>query len=217
MVEALLFDNDGVLVDTEPLFFEACRETLRRRGFDLGLEAFQRISLVEGRSCLELARDDGMSDREFEAMRDERNAIYDEMLRAGVALIEGVEETLAALHGRVPMAIVTSCIPHHFDVIHAQHEVRELFEFTWTPDFYGRHKPHPEPYLTAAQRMRVDPGRCLVVEDTERGLVSAHRAGMRCLVVPHGLTHGANFELAERVLESIRDVPGELDRLLGGG
>ncbi len=217
MIEALLFDNDGVLVNTEPLFYAACRETLERRGFSLSLEAFQRISLVEGRSCLEIARDDGMGDREFSAMRDERNVLYDELLRAGVPLIDGVLETLAALHGRIPMAIVTSCIPHHFDVIHAQHEVRELFEFTLTPDHYGRHKPHPEPYLTAAGRIGAAPERCLVVEDTERGLVSAHRAGMRCLVVPHELTAAANFDLAERVLESIREVPGELERLREGG
>ena len=71
-----------------------------------------------------------------------------------------------------------------------------------TPHF----KPHPAPYLLAAERLKVRPDRCLVVEDSERGLQAAVRAGMRCAVVPNELTRVGDFSEAYRVLKNVREV-----------
>lgn len=111
------------------------------------------------------------------------------------------------------MAIVTASGRDHFEVIHESLGLLDYFDFVLADGDYERHKPEPDPYLAAAERLGIDPGECLVVEDSERGLQSAVAAGMRCLVVPSGFSRGGNFESAHRVLTSASDVPSVLERL----
>jgi len=214
-IRAILWDNDGVLVDTEPLFLQATRDALARVEVALELEQYVEISLARGRSCLDLAAERGVSAGGIEELRAWRNVRYSELLRGGVRVFEGVMESVSSLHGRFPMAIVTSSNPEHFDEIHEPLGLVEYFEFVLTNGDYVRHKPHPEPYLCAAERLGVEPESCLVVEDTERGLEAAVAAGMRCVVVPHALTRRGDFRRAHGVLDSLSELPDVVERLGG--
>jgi HAD superfamily hydrolase (TIGR01509 family) len=217
MIRALLWDNDGVLVDTEPLYFRATRELLAEVGVDLTREHFADLSLRQGRSCFDLAAARGVAADELESLRRRRNERYAALLRAGIDPLPGVPEILRALHGRQPMAIVTSSNPDHFELAHRRTGLSSYFEFVLTNADYVRHKPHPEPYLTAATRLGVDPASCVVVEDTERGLQAATAAGMRCLVIPHDLSRDGDFRTAAAVLTSIDELPAAIDRLRAAG
>lgn len=212
-IQAILWDNDGVLVDTEPLFLQATREALARVDVLLEVEQYIEISLGRGRSCLDLAAERGVSADGVEALRAWRNVRYSELLRGGVRVFDGAVESVAALHGRFPMAIVTSSNPEHFDEIHQPLGLVEHFEFVLTSGDYLRHKPHPEPYLCAAQRLELPPESCLVIEDSERGLAAAVAAGMRCLVVPHALTRRGNFSGAHGVLGNLHELPKAVEAL----
>jgi HAD superfamily hydrolase (TIGR01509 family) len=212
-VQALLWDNDGVLVDTEPLYFRATREILAGVGIELDEARYIEISLRRGGSLLDLVQDRGPA--QVEQLRDARNARYAELLTSDLRVIDGVAECLEALHGRVPMAIVTSSLRSAFESIHRQTGLLGYFEFALTSGDYAAHKPHPEPYLSAAERLGVAPEECVVIEDTERGLQSATRAGMRCLVIPNSLTRGFEFQTAHAVLDSVRDVPAHVAELQG--
>ena len=214
MLEAIFWDNDGVLVDTEELFFEANRVVMREEGADLDHATFVEWSLRRGRSIFEIL--EGRSEAEREALRDHRNEIYVERLKAGVRVFDGVESTLEALHGDVPMGVVTSAYPDHFDLIHARTGLLRFFEFALRGGDYGRHKPHPDPYLAAAERLGVAPGACLVVEDSERGLHAALAAGMRCVVIPNVLATDADWGGAHAVVDEVSDVL-EGARALGVG
>ena len=105
------------------------------------------------------------------------------------------------------MAIVTSSNVDHFDRIHASLGILHYFEFVLTGQDFTRYKPHPDPYLLAAERMGLEPEECLVVEDSARGLASAVAAGIPCAVIPHPLSTGADFSTACAVLEHIGQVP----------
>ena len=214
MIKAILWDNDGVLVDTEYLFFEATRDGLRSLDIELSLDQFKEISLSEGRSCFDLASERGIESTRIQRAREERGAAYMVRIAAGVPLMEGVAETLAALADRLPMAMVTSSYPDHLSALHAPFGTLDHFEFVLACGSYTHHKPHPEPYLMAAERLGVAPEDCLVVEDTERGLTAASRAGMTCVVIKHDLTAHQDFSQAFRILDSIREVPAVLDELL---
>lgn len=213
-LQAILWDNDGILVDTEPLYFRANREELAARGVELTREIYQDLSLRQGRGCVELLRDRGAGEDEVEAMRQARNRRYESFLAEGVEVMSGAEDCLRALHGRLPMAIVTSAPRKHFDLIHERLDLQRFFQFSLTPDLYDRHKPHPEPYLRGAEKLGVDPARCLVVEDSERGLQSALAAGMRCVVVPHELTENGGFASAHAVLPHLGELPALVEALL---
>jgi HAD superfamily hydrolase (TIGR01509 family) len=209
--DVILFDNDGVLVDTEPLFLKATQELLATVDVIVTAEDYHEISMRRGRSVFELASARGISDDEIRSLRARRGRRYSELIEEGVRVLEGVSETLERLHGIVPMAIVTSSDRDHFNRIHNQTGLVRFFDFVLAQGDYTDHKPHPAPYLMAAARMGVAPERCLVIEDTERGLDSATAAGMACIAIPNELSGSGNFEDAHAVLDSMKD----LWRLLG--
>lgn len=209
MISGIFWDNDGVLVDTEALYFRATAEVLRQAGFELTRAAFIEVSLQRGTSAFALA-EGKLSRQEVEGLRRKRDDRYAELLRGDTKAMDGVEETLAALHGRVRMAIVTSSRREHFDIIHRQTGLLRYFDFVLTREDYSCAKPHPEPYLTALARSGLRPEQCLAVEDSERGLLSARGAGLRCLVLPGELTRNSDFAGADRILSDIREVPAAL-------
>jgi HAD superfamily hydrolase (TIGR01509 family) len=215
-MQAILWDNDGVLVDTEELYYRATRELLAELGIELSVADYVELSLRRGASCFDLAHERGVAATLVEAARLRRNVRYEALLREGVELIDGVSETLHALRGLVRMAIVTSSRPEHFALVHERTGIREHFELVLTGADYTRSKPDPQPYLLAAERLRVDPADCLVVEDTERGLMSATRAGMRCVVIPRGLSAGGDYAGAFRVLEHAPLLVPIVRELVGG-
>ncbi len=205
-MQVLLWDNDGVLVDTEHLYFEATRDALAGTGIELTLDHYRELNLRQGRSCFDLALAAGVPTETTERLKRERDAAYHARVCAGVELIDGVFDTLAALHGRIPMAIVTSSRPENLHAVHRHHGIDRFFDLVVASGDYARSKPHPDPYLEAATRLGVDPAICTVIEDSERGLRAALAAGMQCWVIPNELTRSANFSGAHRILSGVREV-----------
>jgi HAD superfamily hydrolase (TIGR01509 family) len=212
----ILWDNDGVLVDTEGLYFRATQTALRKVGIDLTPEQFKEISLRRGESTFRLAIEAGIGADEIAHLRGERDRIYAESLAATSCVIDGAEEVLRSLHGRVRMGVVTSTRRKHFEIAHAKRGLTKYLDFVITHEDYRHTKPHPEPYLTAVARYDLRPGDCVVVEDSERGLAAATAAGLKCMIVLSEWTRDGDFRGACRVLESIRDVPGEVMGLAAG-
>lgn len=206
MLKAILWDNDGVLVDTEHLYFLATRETLATRGITLEETQYLDLFLQQSRGILHFAHEHSWSEAELEQVRRERSALYSALLRERSCVIDGVEDVLATLHGRYAMGIVTSSQREHFDIIHAASGLLKYFQFVIASGDYRHPKPHPEPYLKAIQRAGAAKEDCLVIEDSERGLAAATAAGLKCVIVPSRLTTGRPFAGAYKVLGDIREV-----------
>jgi HAD superfamily hydrolase (TIGR01509 family) len=217
MIRAVFWDNDGVLVDTEKLYFQATRELLHRAGVTLTYELFNKISLIEGRSAFDLAVAKGGSPEEIALLQEQRNRRYTELLMGDIRIIDGVKEALCTLRGKIAMAIVTSSRRVHFDAMHAGTGLIPYFDFVLAREDYALSKPDPEPYLTAMKKSGFGPEECLVVEDSPRGLASALAAGIRCLVVPNELTRGNTFTGAWRILKNCSQIPAEIRCLDGSG
>jgi HAD superfamily hydrolase (TIGR01509 family) len=205
-----LWDNDGVLVDTEHLFFRATSEIFGGSGIEVTRELYVDYAMRHGRSLFELMAARGVGEEEIRRIRSRRDDRYTQLLREGVEVMPGVRETLASLQGQLPMAIVTASGREHFELIHVGLGLLRHFEFVLAAGDYARHKPEPDPYLAAARRLGLDPSDCIAVEDSERGLRAAVAAGMRCLVVPSGFSVGGDFSAADRVLDSASDIPNVL-------
>ena len=206
----ILWDNDGVLVDTEGLYFRATRTVLAEVGVELTPEQFKEISLKRGESTLLLALEQGISRDEIARLRAKRDQIYTEFLRTEPCLFDGAEEVLRALHGQVRMGVVTSTHRQHFEIAHARTGLTKYLDFVIAHGDYQHSKPHPEPYLTALARHQLRPNKCIVVEDSERGLASATAAGLECLIVLSEWTKDGDFQKARKVLGSIAEVPHEI-------
>jgi HAD superfamily hydrolase (TIGR01509 family) len=201
--DAILFDNDGVLVDTEGLYYRATREVLATVGVALDEAAYVELFLREGLGAWHLAAARGLEAAAIELLRAERDRRYGELVDTMEVLIPGVGEHVAALARSYRLAIVTSSEPGPFARTHARTGLLPHFEFTLTRHDYVNSKPDPEPYLCAVARMGVPAQRCLVIEDSERGLRAAKAAGLACWVIPSGLTAAGRFEAADAVLSSL--------------
>jgi len=208
VIKYIFFDNDGVLVDTEKYFFYATRDTLARYGIVVTEEEFIELTLVGNEGAWGLARKKNYSEEQINSIRNERNEEYARYLKSEKLIIEGVEEVLGKLSGKYKMGIVTSSKRSHFDLIHSGTNILHYFDFILTIEDYGKSKPSPEPYLKAIEMSRCKPEECIVIEDSERGLVSATEAGMQCIVIPHHLTKNCDFSRAWKILDTIKQLPG---------
>ena len=211
MFDGLFWDNDGVLMETEHLYYQANAEALAMAGVELTLEDFRRISLRQGESVLHLVGGKGRNGGEPEELRRVRDGIYYRLLGEESRAIPGVRDILEQLHGRMPMAIVTSCRRENFLQMHRTSGLLDYFDFILTREDYNASKPDPEPYRTACTRAGLDPGRCLAIEDSERGVVSASRAGLSVAAIPGEMNRGGNFSAARWLLEGIRELPALLE------
>ena len=203
MFDAILFDNDGVLVDTEHLYFRANQEALAGVGIDLDAAAYVQLFLREGTGAWHLARARGLGPADIDVLRAARDRRYYELVTGADVVMAGVADIVPALARRYRLAIVTSSEPAPFARTHARTGLLPHFELVLAQGDYARSKPEPDPYLRAVERLGVSPERCLVIEDSERGLRAAKAAGLRCWVIPSSLTAGGRFDAADAVLDNL--------------
>lgn len=215
MISTVLFDNDGVLVDTERVFYESNRHMLEEFGVKLDETEFSKLSLSKGMSLADIIVSLGNSPETAEEARRRRNVVYDRMLleRGASLVIPRVPEVLAGLHRNFRIGVVTCCQKMHFKTIHDTSGLRPFFDFVVGDGDFERHKPYPDPYLTALERAGITPDEAIAVEDSERGVLSAIRAGLRVAAIPRGISLCGDFSAATWRLQDIRELPALLDSL----
>lgn len=213
-VKGILWDNDGVLVDTENLFYDVNRALLRELGIDLSEDDFYHWFLAANHGAWHLLTARGASDAQIATWRDQRNRRYGQRLeREGVPAMDGIEQLLQHCGARVPMGVVTSANRDHFEIVHRKLDLVRNFEFVLAAEDYCNSKPSPEPYLKGLQRLGIAAGDCVVVEDSPRGLAAACSAGIACIVLRHRLTRQCQFEGAYRIVDTMDELAFELDAI----
>ncbi|MFC1438904.1 HAD-IA family hydrolase [Streptacidiphilus sp. N1-10] len=205
MKKYILFDHDGVLVDTEFWYYRAGERALADVGFTLDKDRYLR-DMGRGLSTWTQARAAGVDERTVSRQRGVRDDYYQEYLRTEAIEIEGVVDTLAELSKYVRMAIVTTAKRADFDLIHEKRQIRKFMDFVLVREDYQHSKPHPEPYLTGLKRLGATREETLVVEDSSRGLNSAVAAGIDCAVVHNDFTRTHDFSRATHRIETLREL-----------
>lgn len=208
----ILFDHDGVLVDTEPWYYLAGKRALATLGIDLPQETYL-ANMANGINTWEPARFAGISESEIDPARELRNRYYQEYLVTEDIEIEGVLETLDVLAGDYRMAIVTTSKPSDFALIHEKRSILDHMEFCLTRDDYERSKPHPEPYMKGLQRFGATAAETVVVEDSARGLKSALAAGIDCIVVTNEFTASHDLSRATVRVDTFWELPSAIKGL----
>ena len=214
MKKYILFDHDGVLVDTEPWYYLAGKRALASLGIDLPLDAYL-TNMANGVPTWQGARDSGVSESEIDRARKLRNRYYREYLETKDIEIDGVSETLDVLSDEYRMGIVTTSKPSDFALIHEKRSILDHMEFHLTRWDYERAKPHPDPYLRGLERFGATAAETVVIEDSERGLKSAIAAGIDCIVVANEFTAAHDLSKATARIATFRELPSAIEGLTG--
>ncbi|MCR5874857.1 HAD family phosphatase [Phenylobacterium sp. J426] len=207
-VKAVVFDMDGLLIDTETVIYRAMQRTADSIARELPLTTFQRmVGLQHAASDLILLEHFG-EDFDLAGWSAEVSRHFRAELAAGIALKEGVLEILDLLdQAGLPRAIATSSSLQSVQLSLGPHSLVDRFHALITRDVQTRGKPHPEPFLKAADALGVDPADCLALEDSHNGVRSASSAGMMTIMVPDMLDPTEEMEtLCLRIARDLHEV-----------
>lgn len=208
MIEAVVFDLDGVVVDTEQVWDEVREGLVRERGgrwHDGAQRAMMGMSSPEWSRYMhdELGLEESPEEINAEVVR-RMLARYAE----GLPLIDGAVAAVERLAAAFPLAVASSSNRPLIEAVLATAGIAERFAAVVSSEEVARGKPAPDVYLEAARRLGVDPRRCAAVEDSANGIHSAHAAGMRVLALPNPHYPPASDALA--LAHAVLSSPDEL-------
>ncbi|MYB23145.1 MAG: HAD family phosphatase [Chloroflexi bacterium] len=191
---AVIFDMDGVLLDSEPLHYEAVRIILAEQGVDFPLEDYFRYLGTTLTSTWDDLCDRYPITMPFAQFEARYNADVLAHYRAGAPLIRGARELVEQLReAGVPIAVASSSHRMWVDAALKGAGLSDYFDQTTAGDEVSMGKPSPEIYLKATEKLGVDPARCIAIEDAPAGVESASAAGMKVVLVRSELTHDLNL------------------------
>lgn len=198
MLRAVIFDFDGVIVDSEPLIMALTQQMAALEGWTLTEEEYYRDYLaLDDRGIVEhLYRTHGKAVdtvRRDELIRWKAKA-YLHAVQDGLPPLPGAVEFVREAAGRFPLAIASGSLREEVEHLLGKLHLREAFAVLSTADDCERSKPHPCAYVTAVQRLGLldsfaarplQPAQCLAIEDAPAGIEAAHAAGIKCMAVAH--------------------------------
>jgi beta-phosphoglucomutase len=203
-VRAVLWDLDGVLVDSAPFHFQAWRELLASLGRELSEAGFRRTFGWRNDAILrELVGD--LPPSEVERLGARKEALFRRAALGNIVALPGALALLGLLRERgFKLAVVSSTPQGNIDLILGSLGVEAAFDVIVGEEDVKQGKPDPEGFLLAAKRLGVPPGECVVIEDAPVGVEAAKRGGMRCVGVSRNRPRDALAE-ADLVVESLED------------
>ena len=208
---------DGVIVDSEPVHYEADRRTMAAHSVEFTLENKQAnyIGRTVRDTMFELSAIHGILDPE--AVLRERQALFVELIATDLELRDGLRELLSQLAERaVPCALVTSGNRWYINSVFDRFGMASFFAGIVSVEDVSAHKPLPDPYLAGAKLLGVPPVQCAAIEDSTTGVASAKAAGMYCIAAPSESTLDADLSAADVRVESFREIgSAALDELFG--
>ena len=213
MLQAIIFDFDGVIADTEPLHLRAYQMVLRGQDIELNKEEYYARYLGYDDAGLFRAlakdRDRPLSDHTVEDWVAAKSRVVDEMLASGSVLFPGAAACIKMFAEKVPLAIASGALGPEIEQVLDHSGLRGYFRAIASASDGVRGKPAPDLYLLAVAKLsnqaRIDPSACLAIEDSRWGLEAARTAGLACVAVAQTYPAG-ELAQADLVVERLSDL-----------
>jgi HAD superfamily hydrolase (TIGR01509 family) len=215
-IDAVVFDMDGVIFDTEPVWLEAETELLSRRGQVFPPAFARRLMGVPGMQAMGMVAEHFQLVEPADRLVKELNGIFHDLLTTRLTLMPGFVDRLSDIENRgLPVGVATSTERQLATQMLKRYDLYDRFRFVLTRDDVERGKPHPDIYHMAAKLHDRPTGKMLVIEDSLAGMQAGKSAGCVVVGLRHPLTEGADFPHADLVIDHHADP--EVDALLDQG
>ena len=213
--QAIIFDMDGLMVDSEPLARRAWEQILQAHGCQMTDDVYRQMIGRRTDQSAQIILDNYPLPMTAAELAAQKAGIFHEIRAQGVPAMPGLMALQAAIKQRgIPWAVATSSPRSHAEIILVQLGLTDDCHAIAAGNEVEQGKPAPDIYLLAAARLGVEPGACLALEDSEPGCRAAKAAGMKTIAIPNGDTKTAVFSCAYACYPSLKQVAHNLDDLL---
>lgn len=209
MITTLIFDLDGLLADTEKLHSRAYQEAFARYGLVLTEQDYSEHWIKKGGTVGEFIARRGWS-IDPELVRVTKAELYDALVKSTAEPMPGATSLLSRVAGWRKLALATSSYEDAAYAVLRALRIGDYFSCIATRSSVKRIKPFPDLFIYVAQTLGEEPESCLVFEDSEKGIVAAQSAGMKCIAIPNIHTFDHDFSKATIVLPSLDSVSREM-------
>jgi len=209
MITTLIFDLDGLLADTEKLHCRAYQDALAKSGFELSEHDYAEHWILKGGSIGEFIDARGLN-IDPELIRLAKAERYEELVVTEAAPMPDAISLISRMKGWKKLALATSSYEDAANAVLKALDITFYFSCIATRSSVARIKPYPDLFLYVARELGEAPDNCLVFEDSEKGIIAAHAAGMKSIAVPNVHTFDHDFSKATLVVLSFKKVTREL-------
>ena len=215
-IQAIIFDLDGLMVDSESLAKQAWQRVLARYGHELDRDTIDALFGLRLADSSRLVKNKFELALSAEQVAAEKNDLFMAMLAGNLHPMPGLYELLKAVDERnLARAVATSSKGDYASVALETIGV-DGFAAVITADLVQEGKPAPDTYLAAAKALDLPPSACLALEDSPNGVRAAQAAGMRCVAVPNAMTAAMDLSAADWLFHSLGAVADHLEMLIHG-
>jgi len=214
MLDCVLFDLDGLLVDSEPLQYRAYHFAFEQFGINLSMDDWIRWHSVEASTARWVERE--QLDLDVQLLRAVKKQRYEQLIAAELTLKPGVRELIEDCSTDLQLAVVSASRRESIEACLAKFDLVQHFSVLLSSDQVARSKPFADPYLAAMKALKTSPARAIAVEDSVTGFRAASAAELACVVCPDHFIPKAEaaFDTAALVTKSLTELSAERLRRL---
>jgi HAD superfamily hydrolase (TIGR01509 family) len=208
MFQAVIFDMDGVLIDSEPLHFKVDELVLRQLQIDEGKHYLERFVGYTNPAMWKIIRDEHQIENSIDDLIDLQMRIkLDYLDKSKYAAIDGVLDLLKNLRAKkIPLAIASSSPRVFIEAVVEKIQVSDYFNTWISGEEVQESKPAPDVFLKAAELLGVQPMNCLVIEDSKSGTIAAKSAGMKCVGYKNPNSGNQDLSCADLIVGDFNEI-----------
>lgn len=203
MLETVIFDLDGLLVDSEPLQFRAYQEVFSKHGVEFEFSDWPEWHRLEASASRWIATHNLPLDPEL--VRSDKKLIYEALIDTELTLKPGARRLIESLSGRYRLCVASGSRPESIEACLSRFSLSRHFENQFSATLLRRKKPYPDVYIEALTKMQVKSQHAIAIEDSVTGLKSAKAAGLECIVCPDTFVSApiSNYDGAALIVDSL--------------
>jgi HAD superfamily hydrolase (TIGR01509 family) len=206
MIKAVIFDMDGVIIDSEPIESLAWEKLLLEYGKKPIINEWGLIHMVGGPSLKFVMEKHGLNEKE-DIIRDKKRAIFKKLITQNPVSKPGFLKLLRILEKKnLKIGLASNRFEEHVLLIVEKLGIKKSLSAIVGNSPGTKTKPAPDIFLKTAKMLKVNPADCLVIEDSEHGVIAAKRAGMKVIAVPNRYTMHQDFSKADKIVSSLSEI-----------
>ena len=207
-MKAVIFDMDGVIIDSEPIHFEVDMQTMKDLGCEISVEELEKyVGTTNEYMFTDIKKNYNIRKSVEEIINYNVEMVKNKIIQSNLEPIEGIRELLIDLKNKnIPAAIASSSPKDFIDVVVSKFELQDYFKYIVSGEEVANGKPAPDVYIETAKKLGLSPKDCTVIEDSKNGVLAAKTAGMKCIGFQNSNSGNQDLSKADAIVKSIAEI-----------